>query len=41
MTNAIRDMFTGDTIAGLSRFLEVLLLAMTIAFGFVLTARFI
>ncbi len=38
LTNSIRDMFTGDTISGLSRFLEALLLAMTIAFGFVLTA---
>ncbi len=36
LTNSIRDLFTGDTITGLIRFAEALLLAATIAFGFVL-----
>ena len=36
LTNAIRDMFGGDTISGMLRFIEAVLLAMTVAFGFVL-----
>lgn len=39
LTNSIRDMFSGDTISGLLRFTEALLLAVTIAFGFALSAR--
>ncbi|MCD8018053.1 MAG: threonine/serine exporter family protein, partial [Clostridiales bacterium] len=34
-TNGIRDMFNGDLISGLFRFLEALLLGITIAVGFV------
>lgn len=36
MTNAIRDMFTGDTISGLLRFFETLLLGLALAWGFAL-----
>lgn len=36
MTNAIRDMFTGDTISGLLRFSEALLLSLALAWGFAL-----
>ena len=36
MTNAIRDMFTGDTISGLLRFAEALLVALALAWGFAL-----
>lgn len=36
MTNAIRDMFTGDTISGLLRFCESLLLSLVLAWGFAL-----
>ncbi len=39
LTNAIRDMFAGDLISGLLRFAEALLLAVTVALGFVLAAR--
>ncbi|MEA4824498.1 MAG: threonine/serine exporter family protein [Clostridiaceae bacterium] len=39
LTNAIRDMFSGDLISGLLRLTEALLLAATVAFGFVLAAR--
>lgn len=38
ITNAIRDIFSEDTIAGLLRFVESCLLAMVIAFGFVLAS---
>lgn len=34
LTNSMRDMLSGDTISGALRFLEAVLLAMTIAFGF-------
>lgn len=36
MTNSIRDMFTGDTISGLLRFSEALLLSLALAWGFAL-----
>lgn len=36
LTNSIRDMFTGDTIAGLLRFSECVLTALALAFGFAL-----
>lgn len=36
MTNALRDMFTGDTISGLLRFAESLLLSLALAWGFAL-----
>lgn len=36
ITNALRDMFSGDTIAGLLRFAEACVLAMVIALAFVL-----
>ena len=39
LTNAIRDMFAGDLISGLLRFAEAMLLAVTVALGFVLAAR--
>lgn len=35
-TNALRDLFSGDTITGLVRFLESMLLAIVIALGFTL-----
>ena len=38
LTNSLRDMFSGNTISGLMRFIESVLLAMTIAFGFALVA---
>lgn len=37
-TNAIRDLFGGDTISGVQRFLEAVILAVTIAFGFAFAA---
>ena len=36
-TNSLRDMFSGDTITGLVRFLESVLLAIIIALGFTLS----
>lgn len=39
LTTAVRDMFGGDTISGVLRFCEAVLLSMTVAFGFVLTLR--
>lgn len=38
ITNSLRDMFSGDTIAGLLRFAESCILAMVIALGFVLAS---
>ena len=38
LTNSLRDMFSGNTISGLMRFIESILLALTIAFGFALAA---
>lgn len=38
LTNAIRDMFQGDTISGLLRFCEALLVAVCVAFGFAAAA---
>ena len=38
LTNSLRDMFTGNTISGLLRFSEAILLALTIAFGFAAVA---
>lgn len=40
LTNSIRDMFDGDTITGLLKFAEAILLSMTIAFGFTLVNFF-
>lgn len=34
LTNALKDLFTGDTVTGMLRFLEAGLLAAAIAFGF-------
>lgn len=34
LTNSMRDMFSGDTISGALRFMEAIILAVTIAFGF-------
>ena len=34
LTNSIRDMFSGDTISGLLRFTEALVLSVVIALGF-------
>lgn len=39
LTNGIRDMFSGDTISGLLRFCEAILLSITIAFGFAVIAN--
>ncbi len=36
LTNAIRDLFSGDTISGLLRFMEAVLLTVIMALGFVL-----
>ncbi len=41
LTNSLRDMFSGNTISGLMRFIEAILLALTIAFGFALAASLI
>lgn len=38
-TNSIRDLFAGDTITGLIRFMESVLLAVIIAVGFTLAGR--
>lgn len=38
LTNSLRDMFSGDTMSGLLRFIEAILLALTIAFGFALAS---
>lgn len=38
LTNGIRDMFSGDTISGLLRFAEALLLSVVIAFAFVMAS---
>lgn len=38
LTNAIRDMFSGDTISGLLRFAEALIFSIVIAWGFALGA---
>ena len=38
MTNSLRDMFSGNTISGLMRFIEAVLLALVIACGFALVA---
>lgn len=34
LTNSLRDLFTGDTVTGLLRFMEAVLLALAIALGF-------
>ena len=41
LTNSLRDMFSGNTISGLMRFIEAILLALVIACGFTLAAGFI
>lgn len=41
LTNAIRDMFQGDTISGLLRFCEAVLLAVCVAAGFAASATLI
>ena len=38
LTNSLRDMFSGNTISGLMRFIEAILLALTIACGFAVVA---
>ena len=38
LTNSIRDMISGDIMAGMLRFLEACLVALAIAAGYVLTA---
>ena len=38
LTNSLRDMFTGNTISGMMRFLEAIIMALVIAFGFALVA---
>lgn len=40
-TNSIRDLFVGDTITGLIRIMESILLAATIAVGFTLAGRIV
>lgn len=41
LTNSIRDMFSGDTISGLLRFTEALVLSVVIALGFAIPAAII
>jgi uncharacterized membrane protein YjjP (DUF1212 family) len=41
LTNSLRDMFSGNTISGLMRFIEAILLALTIACGFALAASLV
>ena len=41
LTNSLRDMFSGNTISGLMRCIEAVLLALTIAFGFALAASLV
>ena len=38
LTNSLRDMFSGNTISGMMRFIEAILLALVIACGFALVA---
>ena len=38
LTNALRDLFTGDSIAGLLRSIEAILIALAIAAGYFLSA---
>jgi uncharacterized membrane protein YjjP (DUF1212 family) len=38
LTNSIRDMFSGDTISGMNRFIEAIILSMMIAYGFALVS---
>ena len=38
LTNALRDLFTGDSISGVLKFIESILLALAIAFGYILAA---
>lgn len=38
LTNSIRDMFSGDTISGMNRFIESIILSMMIASGFALVS---
>ena len=40
LTNALRDLFTGDSIAGLLRIIEVVLIALAIAAGYFLVVVF-
>lgn len=40
LTNSIRDMFSGDTISGLLRFTEALILSIFIAWGFAIPVMF-
>lgn len=40
LTNSIRDLFSGDTITGYTRFIEAVLVALMIAFGFVMASVF-
>lgn len=41
LTNSLRDMFSGNTISGLMRCIEAVLLALTIALGFALAASLV
>lgn len=38
LTNSLRDLFTGDSITGILRSIEAVLLALAIAFGYILAA---
>ena len=38
LTNALRDLFTGDSISGLLRLIEAALIALSIAAGYFLVA---
>ena len=41
LTNSIRDMFSGDTISGMNRFIEAIILSVMIASGFALVSLWI
>lgn len=41
LTNSIRDMFSGDTISGVNRFIEAILLSIMIASGFALVSLWV
>ncbi len=41
LTNSLRDMFSGNTVSGILRFLEAIILATVIAFGFALVAAWV
>ncbi|MEG2144841.1 MAG: threonine/serine exporter family protein [Oscillospiraceae bacterium] len=41
MTNAVRDMFQGDTLSGISRLFSAITLALIVTFGFTVTGTLV